>query len=315
VATAAPQARAQILLAARQLLGAASSARLTSVDPATPPTSPASPKKALTALLAGIAGLLLAALVVLIREGTGRRGVKDERELTELETAGFVGSVDTAPRSDPERALPVRSGPQSKAAERYRTVATNMAWLTGRGPLHTLLVVSPDEEAQAGVVAANLAAVLAEANRRVVLVDAAAKQSVSKLFYLDGHPGYGEVLDELADGGRLNGVFDKHLVRCGGALEVLPRGKVNGRALLDAEAMDHVRGRFLEDADVLVVTAPSLTDSPAALAWSRVTDATLVVVNKGRTARANLEQTLDGLTSVGAGQVGTVFVRRPSLRA
>lgn len=309
VATAPAATRQQVLAAARTMIGAASAARLTAVNPATPPLSPSAPKKTLTALLAGIVGLLLVGIILLIREASGARRLTDERELDELGLVSRLGTVDVPRQSDAAHALPVLADPQAPTAARYRDIATNVAWLANGRRFQTLLVLSPDDETHAGVVAANLATVLSEASRRVVLIDAGRDENMSNLFELGGEPGFGEVLEELRTGGQLNGSVDQLLVPFNDALDVLPRGTVSGRTMLDASTLEQLRHRLLRDADVLVVAAPPLGRSPAALAWARTADASLLVVSERHTARTDLERALTTLGAARAQLVGTVYVR------
>jgi Mrp family chromosome partitioning ATPase len=177
-------------------------------------------------------------------------------------------------------------------------------------PVRSVLVAGSREGDGSGMLAANLATVLAEGETRVLLVDAnSVEGEITRLLALEESPGYGELL--ASNGGEENGFR----IPPGAGLVVLPRGSANGAPLLEVERARGLLDRFLTDADLVVVNAPPLDRSPSTLAWGRAVDATIVVVEGGRTSRDAVEGMVKTLGMVGATVVGTVLRERAGFRA
>jgi len=85
--------------------------------------------------------------------------------------------------------------PHSAAAEAYRRLRTNLEFAALTGKIETLVVAAPGPGEGATVTAANLAVVLAQANKRVILVDADLRHpSLHSLFGLPLEPGLTDMM-------------------------------------------------------------------------------------------------------------------------
>jgi Mrp family chromosome partitioning ATPase len=176
------------------------------------------------------------------------------------------------------------------------------------------VVLDAGDGTSSGVVAANLAAVLADNRRRVLLLDANTRShGATRLLGLEGQPGYTEII-ESAGYGDLNGEVSELRVARGADFHVLPRGSVATTGLLNHDRAQRVLLRLLDDADLVIVSAPSLQRSPAALVWAQVTDGTLLVVEDGQTSQEQLSDVLKSLSIVEANIMGTILGRNRRIR-
>lgn len=301
----APQ-RDAIRAAAQRVFQEPEEGRLSIVDPARAILDPVAPRVSLITLLAAIGGLLGASILIMVKEQS-RDAIDAELALTDGVATPILGSVGGR-RSGRERVH--IEGDESPDADAFRLLGAKLtATLDGETPLRTIVVAGTDPAERSGSVAANLATALAEGNsRRVLLVDAnTLTRDVTRLFGLADAPGYADVLmdESFSKNGRV-----KLPVQLVGATSVLPHGGGTAPPLLDVERADRLLKRFANDADIVIVDAPPVTRSPSTLTLARAADATLVVVERGKTKRDALAQTLRSLSLVGANVAGTV-VREP----
>jgi capsular polysaccharide biosynthesis protein len=302
--TRQPAARQEAIHAAAiRVFGAGLAGRLRMIDPAVPSASPVAPRVTLLTVLGGLAGLALAAIVVLIGSAHSARR-SERRAVGELEGVPFFGTFErTAGRK-----LLAESG-AGRAAESYRLLATKIGFFSGRRPVTSLVVFGADGEETSGLVAANLASVLADGHSRILLVDAACGV-VTRLLELEDRPGYADLLRTGA--ADRNGAFDELRVERNERLHVLPAGAGETPSLLDVERANRLLARFARAADIVVLAAPPIDRSPVGLVWARVADGT-VVVAEGESREA-VEEAAASLDLVGARLLGTVIGRGRRLR-
>lgn len=296
--------RERVAQAARRTLTRSTAGRVSVIDPAEPADDPTAPNVKLIALFGAIAGFLIAALLVLVKETTSQ-GMASERSLAALEDPAFLGSIEARARGAAGE-LAAENDDGAAAAD-YRSLATKIGFLDNEPPVRSLLVLDSGDGSSSATAAANLAAVLAQSNRHVVLVDAnTSERGATSLLGLEGQPGYGELLESIRHA-PLNGKFNQLRIERGEHFDVVPRGSVADVGLLDVE-----RGRRLLDgiesqADFVVVTAPPIHVSPSALVWARVAEGTVLVVDAGDTSQERLNEVVRSLGFVGANVVGTVL--------
>ena len=302
--------------AAKRSFGQSLAGRVQVVDPPNEPTAPSGPMVPLMTLLAMLVGVLAAGVIVAVRESSAE-AIGDQSELSAIDGARFLGSVDAPRTRDPDRALPVWTMPESTSAERYRLLAAKMGFLGGEPPLRSLLVVDANGGETGAGVAANLAAILMEAECRVLLVDAnTSGGALTTLLQLEGEPGYTDLL-ERSQHAELNGEVADLLVNQGERLDVLPLGVDETFATVDLERAHGLLARLAAAADIVVISAPPIHRSPAALLWAQVVDGVLLAVEEGHTSLEAVTDALHGVALAKGRTVGTVLAHTragPGLR-
>jgi Mrp family chromosome partitioning ATPase len=299
--------RDEIESAARRSFGESLAGQVQVVDPAEKPEAPVGPMVPLLTLLAGLGGVLAAGVFALVR---GASAIDDDAELADFGGARFLGSIEASRSRNVERALPVWRDPERPAADAYRLLAAKIGFLGAQPPLRSLTVLDTGDGRTGGVVAANLARVLAETGWSVLLADAnTSAPGVTSLLELDDRPGYADLL--ARDLSALNGEVDELLTSPATDLDVLPVGTGGPPAQFGAESAEYMLARLRATCDIVVVSAPPVNRSPAALVWAGVTDGTLLAVEEGRTSREELDDAISSLTLVEAKLVGTLLARGP----
>lgn len=298
--------------AVRRVLGKSSlSGRVEIVQPAETPLEPVSPRTILITLLAALMGMLAVAILVVLRESL-RHGVSDERSLGSLGRPPFLGALEVVVARHGAAPLAVESESDSMV-EAYRGIAAKIGFLDNQPRVRTLLVVNATHGGEGGVVAANLATVVADTQRNVLLVDAneLADTATSSLG-LAGSPGYGELTAGVRDA-TLFATLEFARVDQYPTLAVMPRGAPPVADRLDENFVERLLLKFRAETDIIIISAAPVHLSPGALFWARVADGTLVVVEPG-TRLERAQEAISSLDFGGAAVVGTVLSRSRRLR-
>lgn len=200
------------------------------------------------------------------------------------------------------------SRPQSPAAEAYRTLRANLHFASLDAPFCSLVVTSPSAQEDKTTAAANLGVVLAQAEKRVILVDADLRQPrLHTLFGLDNAAG---LLDAL------NGAQIEQTLKPAGVdgLSVLSAGKlpVVPSDALSSGRMTRLMRQLETLADMVIFdTPPVLAVSDAALLASQAGGA-LLVIEAGRTRREQAQAAKDVLERARARLLGAVMLNAPA---
>ena len=283
------------------------------------PTTPTRPNHLRDGVLAGIVGLLLGFGAAYLRDyvDDSLRGVEDvERQAgtTLIDVIPHVvhdrvdGSRKREQRKD-RSAAPIRrhlvaeDDPRAPATEAYRTLRTNLLFMSATGPLRVLIVTSPLQGEGKSTTAANLAAVLAHSGQRVLLVGADLRRpSLHQFFGLSNRVGLSSVLSgqaEITTAVQDPGIHD---------LRVLPGGPVppNPAELLGSPRMRRLLDDVKEVADWVLLDGPPVLGLADALVLSALADGTVMVVNEA-TNRRVLAHARDQLSKVQTRPAGVVL--------
>jgi Mrp family chromosome partitioning ATPase len=189
--------------------------------------------------------------------------------------------------------LAMLTGVEGPEAEIYRTLRTNLEIMNLDRGASTILVTSATEGEGKSTTVANLAAALARAGRRVVLVDLDLRHSrLHRLFELDNSEGVTQVLlgtsrvDEVLQdvpipGGEMwNGDGDG-ASRQTGRLEVIPAGAAprNVSELIASPAVRELFEDLAERADLVLIDTPPLLPVSDAVTLSAEVDSLFLVTN------------------------------------
>ena len=206
--------------------------------------------------------------------------------------------------------------PLSQASEAYRALRTSVQFSRLDALVQTIVVTSPDPGAGKSTTAANLAIVMTQAGRRVLLVDADLRQpKLHSLFGAKRRPGLVDALfmkpeDTLPKGPPSEELLAEGIIPSGvDDVDLLPAGTAvpySSEVLGSRALRDRIEG-WRQLYDIIIFDTPPTLAATDAVLLSTQADATLVVVRAGHTKDFELHRTLQLLRSVGTRAVGVVL--------
>jgi polysaccharide biosynthesis transport protein len=272
------------------------------VQPAEPPTRRTSPNLRLNLAIAALLGLCAGVFVAVLSDTFDSR-IRRGAHVTPLGVP-FLGGVRIV-RTDDARTLVDLSRQDKDVADAYREIATDAMFRAGSAPA-TLLFTSVRPGAGKTVLAANVAAALAEAGNRVVYVDADLRGgSLATQARLPATRG----LTELLTGRRT--LAETLAVFTAGGFSVIPSGNtsININEMLAGDRMAWLLTQLEESFDVIVVDAPPVTTASEAARFTQNLPNVVVVAESGHTRRGDLAKGLGMLRQAGANVLGVVLSR------
>lgn len=273
------------------------------IEPASVPSNPIGPNKIGMIALAGAIGLVMAASAAHLLEYLDNtlKTAKDVERVLQLPVIGYIADM----KKEKESWSYVTKYPRSPIAEAFRSLRANIEFAGVDYPLRSVLLISPDSSEGKSTVAINLALVMAQGEKRVVLMDAdLRKPSVHKFLSLPSQPGLDDVFSDrvnLLDA--LQTLRDKKIGVIAGGSPLVDSMEVVG-----SRKMDQILDDLEEVADMVIIDGPPAFVIDAMILAAKV-DGVLMVIRPGHTredaARAMMEQ----IERTGARVLGVVFNR------
>ena len=210
--------------------------------------------------------------------------------------------------------------PRSPASEAYRTLRTNLEFSSLDHPLRSVLVTSPAAHAAKSLTLANLAVIMAEGGRQVIVVDGdLRKPALHDIFAVENRVGLSDVIRQ-ADASAADASSAADALSATDTLSALQESGVEGvrlltsghlpqnpSVLLGSPSMEKVIAHLAGQADLVLYDAPPvLAVTDAALLAARV-DGTLLVIRSGGTRREHVQRAKDLLAQVNAHLVGAAL--------
>ncbi len=149
-------------------------------EPAKVPADEANTSAIFYSLLAAVVGALVATGAAFLIEYLNE-GVQSPTEMNRMLGLTALGTIGKL--SNKEKGIVIISQPRSPNAEAFRVLAANIRYSALVNPLHTLLVTSPMAQEGKSTITANLAAALAKAELRVLVVDADLRKPQQHRFF------------------------------------------------------------------------------------------------------------------------------------
>ncbi|MDI7247876.1 MAG: CpsD/CapB family tyrosine-protein kinase [Bacillota bacterium] len=204
---------------------------------------------------------------------------------------------------DYHRNLIVHHDPRSPVSEAFRTLRTNLEFLSPDRPVHSILVTSPGPSEGKSTVSANLAISLAQAGRQVILVDADMRKPVQhRLFSLPNATGLTTALVR----GVMPDIYQDTLVR---GLRVVTSGPIppNPAELLGSGMMGALIGALASEADFVIYDAPPVVAVTDAILLAPKLDGVILAIRLGVTSRDAAKRTKQLLSGSRSRLLGVVL--------
>ncbi len=278
------------------------------IEAAALPSDPIRPKPVQNTLLAAALGLMLAAGIVFLIEYLDDtiKSVDDVEQVLQLPVVGYIAKMQYSSDSD-ERLYVVRQ-PRSPVAEAFRSLRTNLEFSSVDKPLRRLLVTSPSPNDGKTTIAANLAAIMAQGGKRVILLDAdMRKPQVHRFLGVSNRVGLSDIFRGSIPVSMILQTSDRAK-----DVTVVTSGSLppNPTELLASSRMDQILQELGERGDMMVIDGPPSLVADVQVLASKV-DGVVLVVQPGHTHVDEARATLEQLARTGAHVIGVIFNRIP----
>lgn len=197
------------------------------------------------------------------------------------------------------------SNPRSPISEAFRTLRTNLEFTSLDKPLRSMVVTSAAPEEGKSTTLANLAVAIAQAGKKVILVDCDLRRpALHQIFNARPTPGF---TDMMRDDGLMNKPPLQETAVSN--LWLLTSGTIppNPSELLASRRMGDVIAALQQHADIVLFDAPPVIAVTDAAVLSSKVDAVLLVISAGKTKREHAKKAKVLLDKVNAHLIGTVL--------
>jgi receptor protein-tyrosine kinase len=264
------------------------------------PSIPSSPQTLLNVAFGAFAGLLLGAVAAITRARLDR-SVKKPEEAAALAGAPVMGVV--LRHQDLDSGNAAHRGPP-RVVEDYRQLRANLQFLDVDEPPKVIMVSSalPSEGKTTAII--NLALALAEAGRKVTVVEADLRRpKITRYLGMVGGVGLTNILAGTADVTDVTQYYGEH------RLAVIAAGPTppNPSGLVASASMAELLGKLRAGNDFVLVDSPPILPVADSTGLAVLVDGVLLSVRYGSTRKDQLQQSATTLQRVGARTLGIIL--------
>lgn len=214
-----------------------------------------------------------------------------------------------------KKELIAQRDPKSPVSEVFRTLRTNIQFMSTNKKLKTLLITSTFPSEGKSWVASNLAVTFAQAGNKVILIDADMRKGRQyTIFGASPRPGLSNYLSgmdvENPDDIDVSKYIQKTEVE---NLLIMTAGNIppNPSELLVSPQMNKLLEDLKEVCDIVIIDGTPCELVTDSVILSRIVDSTVVVTAHKETKKDNLEKIIRNIQNVGGHLAGVVVNKMP----
>lgn len=280
------------------------------IESAQPSGSPISPRTRTNTILAAVVGATAALGLIFLIEYLDDT-VKSPEQVYREAGLSTLSAIAFIKGNDPGDRLITFHTPRAPISEAYRVLRTNLSFTSIDEGLQSLLITSSSPAEGKSTTSANLAVVMAQTGKRVIILDADLRRpSQHKIFSLPNNQGLTTALLDSAT--PVTHHLQETMVP---GLRVMTSGPLppNPAELLNANRMDAVLNALGEVADLVILDSPpALTVADAAILSPKI-NGVVLVVEVGETRVDSLLEAQERLSNANANVLGVILNRsRPA---
>lgn len=284
------------------------------VEPAAIPKVPSAPNKPRMVMTAVLLGLLLGiGLAMFLEHADDTVRTPDDLELrVGIPVLGFVPEIVVNKNVESKsayRALVCALEPTSSAIEAFRNIRTSLFFAGPAEECRLLVITSGGPGEGKTMVACNLAMVIAQSGKRVLLVDTDFRRpQIHRSFSLDNKVGLSSVLvgEKTFDEAIQKTVHDINVIE---NLDILTSGPapLNPTELLESSVTQRFMQEVRHKYDRIILDTPPVLFVSDASILSTIGDGVILVVRANRNTRAQTLRTRKQLEKVNARIIGGIL--------
>ena len=271
---------------------------------AVPPDKPVSPNKTLNVAIALAAGLLVAIGIAFLLDYLDQ-SIKGEEDL--IGRLGLIplGHIPFVATGKARRSELVVMDTQSSSAEAFKALRTSVLFATMDQQLKAVVITSPELGEGKSRTAANLAIALTQAGYKTLLIDADFRRpSQHRMFGRVRNVGLSNLIIQDANESDVikpvDGISNLWLLASGPS-------PPNPSELLGSARMRELMAQLWHQFSYVIIDTPPVNAVTDASILAAAANATIVVVEQGRTTFPALRHTREVLDRVSSHTIGAVF--------
>lgn len=278
------------------------------VDPASPPSAPSKPRIPLNTALGTLLGLLGGIGLALVLESMNPtiHSAGDLQAITDAPVMGRVPAYASRGLQKDKLILERKGAAYSAPAEAFRRLSGSLTSLASRKGYRQLLITSVEPRAGKSTVVANLGVAMAQAGKRVILVDADLRNpSLHTLLGMKNGSGLSELVRSPALLSRA--LVDTKIP----GLRLLRAGSVdpNPGQILSAPTLPEIMRKLAGAADFVLWDSPPAGMAADASLLAPLADGVLLVAAQDQTSTQGIDRAVDDLDQAGAQFLGLIYNR------
>jgi capsular exopolysaccharide synthesis family protein len=203
-----------------------------------------------------------------------------------------------------KRHLVTYSNPDSKISDQFRTIRSNLQFLTEETNNRTFVITSTNKSEGKSTSTANLAVSMAQQSEKVLLIDASLREPIiHTIFKIPNELGLTDILS-----GKIS--FENTVQRTEiGKLDILTSGSYSSKPaeLLGSEEMATLLQMAAASYDIVLIDSPSVLEYTETRVLANQCDGVVVVINRGKTALEKAVEAKRVLELAQANLVGAII--------
>ena len=271
------------------------------------PDEPVSPQPVRSGMMGTLAGIFITGAIAFLLEYLDDtfKTPEDVTQRLHVPVIGLIGEFER--RKSKKRVLEpgvfVANNPLSPVTEAFRTLRTNLDFASVDKPIKTLVVTSTGPSEGKSTMAVNLAAVIAQGGRKVILLDADLRRPSIHLYL--GIPNRKGLTNLFRDPNELSSVISEF---GNPPMSVITSGEQapNPSELLASERMEKILSKLSDMYDIVIIDTPPAIISDS-IALSPKVDGVLIVIEPGGTRIGPAQVLMEHLQRAGARVIGVVL--------
>lgn len=192
--------------------------------------------------------------------------------------------------------------PKSIDAESYRTLRTNIQFLSIEKEVKSIVVTSARPREGKSTVLGNLALSFAQNGKKIIVIDCDLREpSIHEKFNISNSCGITEVLIGTE-------TLENTIQNYDSNLDIITSGKIplNPSEIINSAAMNNLLDELKNRYDILIIDSPPLEFVTDGQILSTKVDGTIIVIKAGRSKIKSVKEAKDLLNKVGANVIGLV---------
>lgn len=216
-----------------------------------------------------------------------------------------------------KKELIVCKDPKSPISEIFRTLRTNIQFMSTSKEAKVILITSTFPGEGKSWVSSNLAATFAQNGKRIILIDSDMRKGRQySIFGVSPTPGLSNCLSEVGEEKEgkkvtyLNNYIQKTEIE---NLDIMTAGNIppNPSELLNSTRMLGLLDKIKEAYDLIIIDGTPCQLVADSLILTRAADSTIVVTAHKATKKKDLQRVITGITNVGGKIFGVVLNKIP----